>query len=459
MGYTKQKILNIAETEDVEFIRLQFTDLFGTLKNVAITKSQLAKALDNKIMFDGSSIEGFARIEESDMYLYPDYDTFEILPFRPHQGKVARLICDVYKPDGKQLENDPRYILKKVIKEAASMGYTFNVGPECEFFLFHTDDNGNPTTISHEHGSYFDLGPTDLGENARRDMVLNLEEMGFEVEASHHEVAPAQHEIDFKYGEALKTADRIMTYKLTVKTIAKRHGLYASFMPKPKYGMCGSGMHINMSLFNKEGQNIFVDENDKNGLEKFLKRLKKETQEQQKCKVENRHENGIGAVVMNCNPFTRGHEYLIREAAKKNKWLHIFILSEEQSFLTTRERYQLVKEGIQEIPNVILHQTSEYMISPAVFPTYFIKEKAKAYEMNCQLDIQLFGERIAPELNITDRYVGSEPACDVTHTYNQCLREQLPCYQIRFHEIPRKTLPHPYKLKDFNVVKPAAVKK
>ena len=231
MGYTKQKILNMAETEDVEFIRLQFTDLFGTLKNVAITKSQLAKALDNKIMFDGSSIEGFARIEESDMYLYPDYDTFEILPFRPHQGKVARMICDVYKPDGTQLENDPRYILKKVLKEAEDMGYEFNVGPECEFFLFHTDDYGNPTTISHEKGSYFDLGPTDLGENARRDMVLNLEEMGFEVEASHHEVAPAQHEIDFKYGEALETADKIMTYKLTVKTIAKRHGLYASFMP------------------------------------------------------------------------------------------------------------------------------------------------------------------------------------------------------------------------------------
>ena len=251
MGYTKQKILNMAETEDIEFIRLQFTDLFGTLKNVAITKSQLAKALDNKIMFDGSSIEGFARIEESDMYLYPDYDTFEILPFRPHQGKVARMICDVYKPDGTQLENDPRCILKKVIKEASDMGYVFNVGPECEFFLFHTDDNGNPTTISHEHASYFDLGPIDLGENARRDIVLNLEEMGFEVEASHHEVAPAQHEIDFKYGEALETADRIMTYKLTVKTIAKRHGLYASFMPKPKFGVCGSGMHINMSLFDK----------------------------------------------------------------------------------------------------------------------------------------------------------------------------------------------------------------
>lgn len=268
MGYTKQKILNMAETEDVEFIRLQFTDLFGTLKNVAITKSQLAKALDNKIMFDGSSIEGFARIEESDMYLYPDYDTFEILPFRPHQGKVARMICDVYKPDGTQLENDPRYILKKVIKEAEDMGYIFNVGPECEFFLFHTDDNGCPTTISHEKAGYFDLGPTDLGENARRDIVLNLEEMGFEVEASHHEVAPAQHEINFKYGEALETADRIMTYKLTVKTIAKRHGLYASFMPKPKYGVCGSGMHINMSLSDKDGNNIFADTNDVNGLSK-----------------------------------------------------------------------------------------------------------------------------------------------------------------------------------------------
>lgn len=268
MGYTKQKILNMAETEDVEFIRLQFTDLFGTLKNVAITKSQLAKALDNKIMFDGSSIEGFARIEESDMYLYPDYDTFEILPFRPHQGKVARMICDVYKPDGTQLENDPRCILKKVIKEASDMGYTFNVGPECEFFLFHTDDNGNPTTISHENGSYFDLGPTDLGENARRDIVLNLEEMGFEVEASHHEVAPAQHEINFKYGEALETADKIMTYKLTVKTIAKRHGLYASFMPKPKFGVCGSGMHINMSLSDKEGNNIFANAEDENGLSK-----------------------------------------------------------------------------------------------------------------------------------------------------------------------------------------------
>ena len=163
-----------------------------------------------------------------------DYDTFEILPFRPHQGKVARMICDVYKPDGTQLENDPRYILKKVLKEAEDMGYEFNVGPECEFFLFHTDDYGNPTTISHEKGSYFDLGPTDLGENARRDMVLNLEEMGFEVEASHHEVAPAQHEIDFKYGEALETADKIMTYKLTVKTYCKTSWIICIIYAKAK---------------------------------------------------------------------------------------------------------------------------------------------------------------------------------------------------------------------------------
>ena len=266
--YSKEDIFRMVEEDDVEFIRLQFTDIFGVLKNVAITSSQLAKALDNKCMFDGSSVEGFVRIEESDMYLYPDYDTFEIFPWRPQQGKVARLICDVYTPDGRPFMGDSRNVLKKVIKEAADMGYLFEVGPECEFFLFHTDDNGQPTTLSHERAGYFDLGPTDLGENVRRDMVLTLEDMGFEIEASHHEVAPAQHEIDFKYGEALETADKIMTYKLTVKTIAKRHGLYASFMPKPKYGMCGSGMHINMSLFNKEGQNIFVDENDKNGLSK-----------------------------------------------------------------------------------------------------------------------------------------------------------------------------------------------
>ena len=199
------------------------------------------------------------------MYLHPDLDTFTIFPWRPQQGKVARIICDVYGTDQKPFEGDPRYILKKVIKEAADMGYQFDVGPECEFFLFHQDDEGQPTTISHERAGYFDLGPVDLGENARRDMVLTLEDMGFEIEASHHEAAPAQHEIDFRYDEALKTADNIMTFKLAVKTIAKRHGLFASFMPKPKYGINGSGMHINMSLF-KDEKNIFADESDELGL-------------------------------------------------------------------------------------------------------------------------------------------------------------------------------------------------
>ncbi len=265
--YTKQDIMRLVEEEDIEFIRLQFTDMFGTLKNVAITASQLEKALDNKCMFDGSSIEGFVRIDESDMYLYPDLNTFEIFPWRPQHGKVARMICDVYRPNGTPFEGDPRYIFKKVLKEAADMGYTFNVGPECEFFLFHTDDEGRPTTISHEKAGYFDISPLDLGENARRDIILTLEDMGFEIEASHHEVAPAQHEIDFKYTNALKAADNMMTFKLVVKTIAKRHGLFASFMPKPVYGVCGSGLHINMSLC-KDGVNIFNDHSAENGVSK-----------------------------------------------------------------------------------------------------------------------------------------------------------------------------------------------
>lgn len=264
-SYTKDDIIRLVEEEDVEFIRLQFTDMFGNLKNVAITASQLEKALENKCMFDGSSIEGFVRIEESDMYLYPDLDTMQIFPWRPQQGKVARLICDVYRPGGEPFEGDPRYILKRAIKEAEKMGYLFEVGPECEFFLFHTDENALPTTITHEQAGYFDLGPVDFGENARRDMVLTLEDMGFVIEASHHEVAPAQHEIDFRYDEALVTADNIMTFKLAVKTIAKRHGLHATFMPKPKYGVNGSGMHINMSL-SKDGKNIFADPSDRQGL-------------------------------------------------------------------------------------------------------------------------------------------------------------------------------------------------
>lgn len=265
--YTKKDILRLVEEEDVEFIRLQFTDLFGNLKNVAITSSQLEKALDNRCMFDGSSIDGFAHMEESDMYLYPDLDTLAIFPWRPQQGKVARLICDVYRPDRTPFEGDPRYILKRVLEQAKEMGYRFDVGPECEFFLFHTDDDGLPTTETKERAGYFDLGPVDLGENVRRDIVLTLEDMGFEVESSHHEMAPGQHEIDFRYDDALTTADNIMTFKLAVKTIAKRCGLHATFMPKPKYGVNGSGMHTNMSLA-REGRNMFRDDTDENGLSK-----------------------------------------------------------------------------------------------------------------------------------------------------------------------------------------------
>lgn len=257
----------MVEDEDVEFIRLQFTDMFGTMKNIAIPAGKLPKAMDDRCIIDASSIEGFIRTEEAEMYLRPDLSTFSILPWRPQQGKVARLICDLIRTDGTPYEGSPRYLLKEVLKKAESLGYKLKVNTECEFFLFHTDDEGNPTTITHEKAGYFDVGPLDLGENARRDMILTLEDMGFVVEASHHEDAPAQHEIDFHYDEALKTADDIMTFKLAVKTIAKRHGLYASFMPKPKTGVNGSGMHINMSLA-RDGVNVFYDGQDCNHLSK-----------------------------------------------------------------------------------------------------------------------------------------------------------------------------------------------
>ena len=265
LNYTKEDIIRIVKEENVQFIRLQFTDIFGALKNVAITSNQLEKALNNECMFDGSSIEGFVRVEESDMYLIPDLNTFTIFPWRQKPGRVARMICDVYNSDGTPFIGDPRYVLKKVLKEAEDMGYYFNVGPECEFFLFLKDDSGKPTTITHDNAGYFDLGPIDLGEDARRDMCLALEEMGFEIEASHHEVARGQHEIDFKYSDGLRAADNIMTFKLVIKTIAQKHGLHATFMPKPIYGICGSGMHINQSLF-KDDKNAFYDPNDKLGL-------------------------------------------------------------------------------------------------------------------------------------------------------------------------------------------------
>lgn len=260
MGYTKEDIIRIVEEEEIEFIRMQFVDIFGQLKNVAITASQIEKAVTNQIMFDGSSIEGFTRINESDQCLYPDLNSFAIIPWRTAQGKVARLICDVYNPDGTPFVGDPRGVLRRVIKRAEDMGFdAFNIGPELEFFLFETDEEGHATTKTRDEAGYFDLGPLDHGEATRREICMNLEEMGFEIEASHHECAIGQHEIDFRYVEAMDGADKIMTFKLAVKTLAQKNGLHATFMPKPIFGVAGSGMHLNMSLL-KDGKNAFYDE-------------------------------------------------------------------------------------------------------------------------------------------------------------------------------------------------------
>ena len=255
-NYTREEILQMVEEEDVEFIRLQFTDMFGAIKNIAVTARELPRALNNQCIINAEQIAGMDPEKGSDLYLRPIPDTFAILPWRPQQGKVARMICDLYCPDGTPYKNSSRYILERVAKEAEQEGYTCYIDPECEFFLFHTDDNGMPTTVTHEKAGYLDMSPLDLGENARRDMVLTLEDMGMEVESSHHEAAPAQHEIDFSYGEVRDIADCIMTFKMAVRIVAKRHGLHATFMPKPKTEANGSGMHIQFSLI-KNGENVF----------------------------------------------------------------------------------------------------------------------------------------------------------------------------------------------------------
>lgn len=263
---TAKDVLELAEELRVKFIQLQFTDILGIIKTVAIPVQQLGKALAGEIMFDGSSIEGFVRIEESDMLLDPDPSTFVIFPWSStNGGPTARLICDIKNPDGAPFEGCPRGVLKKVIREASQMGYSMYAGPEPEFFLFTKDESGRATTHTHDQASYFDLSPVDLGEHTRQNMVVALQEMGFEVEASHHEVAPGQHEIDFKYADAVKTADNIATFRLVVRTIARDHGLHATFMPKPIYGINGSGMHIHLSL-HRDGENAFYDPSSEDGL-------------------------------------------------------------------------------------------------------------------------------------------------------------------------------------------------
>ena len=267
MHYSKDDIIRMVEEEDVEFIRLQFTDTFGNLKNMAVTSNQLELVLDNRYTFDGAAINGFDTENVDELILVPDLDTFAIFPWRPQRGRVARFICDVMNPDGSPFMADSRFILSQVAKEAKEMGYTFNVSPESEFFLFDTDENGEPTTHTNEKGGFFDISPLDLGENARRDIVQSLSEMGFEMESSYHSNEKAQHCIDFKFDDCVQSADNYMTFKLAVRTVAKRHGLHATFMPKPNFGMKGSALFYNMFLC-KNGVNVFSDPDEEYGLSK-----------------------------------------------------------------------------------------------------------------------------------------------------------------------------------------------
>jgi len=254
----KQQILERAERERVKFLRLQFTDILGAIKNVEVPDRQFSDALDGQLMFDGSSIEGFVRIEESDMYLKPDLSTFQVFPWDdPSGARVGRIICDVANPDGSAFAGCPRTTLKRVIALAADRGFAMKAGPEAEFFLFLRRD-GTPTTDTHDAAGYFDLAPVDLGEDVRREIVLALEQMGFHVEAAHHEVAPGQHEIDFRYDDVLRTADNVSTFRFVVKNVALRNNLHATFMPKPIFGLNGSGMHTHQSLF-RGAQNAFFD--------------------------------------------------------------------------------------------------------------------------------------------------------------------------------------------------------
>ena len=299
-NYTKESILKSAKEFDVRYVRLQFSDMLGTVKNVEIPITNLERALNNDIMFDGSSIQGFVRIDEADMYLYPDLSTWLILNWENAPvGRVARLICDVYTSNKKPYEGDPRYVLKKALNEMKSLGFDkFNVGVEPEFFLFKLDEKGKITRELSDQGGYFDLAPMDGSEDIRRDIVLEMQKLGFEMEVSHHEVAFGQHEINFHFDNALEACDNIQTFKVLVKNVARRHGYHATFMPKPIKGINGSGMHSNLSL-SKDGRNVFFDEKTDNQLSetalKFIAGIMKNAQ----------------AFTLVCNPIINSYKRLV----------------------------------------------------------------------------------------------------------------------------------------------------
>ncbi len=259
--FTRDEVKELIKQYNIKFIKLQFVDINGQVKNMSVPSEQIDKVLDNEIMLDGSSIKGFRSIETSDMFFHPDINSFQILPWRNQDGiNAARLICDIYNADGTPFEGCPRCNLKRVMEAAEKMGFSMNIGPEAEFFLFSKDKDGNVTTQTQDHAGYYDVGPEDLGEDVRSDIVLTLQEMGFDIEASHHEVADGQHEIDFRYADILTAADNVTTFRIAVKAIAAKHNLHATFMPKPIFGINGSGMHCNVSLF-EGNKNAFFDEN------------------------------------------------------------------------------------------------------------------------------------------------------------------------------------------------------
>lgn len=301
MKYTKEQLLQLAVDENVSYIRLQFSDMLGVIKCVEIPVSKLKEALENKIMFDGSSIEGFVRIKEADMYLHPDYDTWLVLTFEDNKfGKVARLICDVYTPNNEPFIGDPRYILKRQLNLMHELGIAdFKVGFEPEFYLFKNDENGKCNLEVADHGSYFDMSPIDGANECRRDIAIELEKLGFQIELSHHEVGPGQQEINFKYASALEACDKLQTFKQVVKTIARKHNLTASFMPKPIYGLAGNGMHTNCSLWNNNGENLFYDYNEQDKLSTIAKQWMSGIL---------KHARALSAI---CNPIVNSYKRLV----------------------------------------------------------------------------------------------------------------------------------------------------